>query len=255
MSGTENLEGNSIIADQLVSDPQPAQKSDTTMHIVPDYVFEFNTMSYARSMTKKKRCRHKKWYQWFLKPHFKNIRKLPKEKAPSGGDAVIEETEMIAMAAGNPIEISTMSSSRESIPGSSTPILRTRRVRIDDIPVEIGSFSSGSGNESTLVNSPDNVRASGDSSKHGPFRDSSHDEVEEDDDDDDTTLLVPGVNDRANERDSFMSADDFHSVSSLDSEEYTPSVTTASMRSVYYSLPSESSSLMEIWQPEGEACS
>ena len=223
---------------------------------IPEDVYEFNILSHSRSASHKK-CRHRKWYQWFRKPHYKNVKRLPKEK-PSVPCEPIGNSESAVNGIENTIEASTraLSASHESIPDSSTPVRHNvRKVRIDEVPYEIGTASSESGNDSTLIETPTTVKPNGgffDNNRR--VFDDSHNPVG------DTTLLIPNMNARNVEanlsnRDSFISADDFQSVSSLASEEYAPSVTTASMKSVYYSLPSETSSLIQIWQPEGEACS
>lgn len=220
----------------------------------PEDVYIFNLMSYQRAATAKK-CRHRKWYQWFLKPHYKNIKRLPREN-PAVPCKSADNTEQIATSVVTPVDV--LIGSHESIHGDSpTPVRQTqRKVRIDEVPYEIGRTSSESGNDSTLIETPSTVRAkdgSIDDERH-PFE-NSHDGEDEIGD---LTLLVPNFNLRnsgTSNRDSFISADDFQSVSSLISEDYAPSATTASMKSVYYSLPSETSSLIQIWQPEGEACS
>ena len=227
---------------------------------VPPEVYEFNTLSYRNSTTHKK-CRHKKWYQWFLKPHFRNVRRRSRERALADCEVIgrTENSKHSTVSATMGASNSALSVSHESIHDFSTPVLNIRKVRIDEVPFEIGRTSSESGIDVTITNTPNTDRIMYDLLENGcPHRDAEGDEDDDDDEDDDTTLLVPSSDDRSlrtSNRDSFVSADDFQSMSSLISEEYTPSVTTASMKSVYYSLKSETNSLIQIWQPEGEACS
>lgn len=218
---------------------------------IPEEVYLLNMKGVKQGVPSYKSCRHRPWYRWWTKPHYRTLHKLTRKDKVAlrcqSLNLAEERTEDLSSEIQPSRSLVTEHSNKDGTVKATDAdnVAPMRRVRIAEEPEHIIDTSAESGIESAFTSTPSGTRRA--------------DELQQELVDEDAEAAhrrsrdLQALLDRNpfQNRDSYISME-YHSAASSLSDGYCPSVATASQKSVYFSVTSDKDPLVEAWLPDGE---